>query len=113
VSLYHQTHCLLNLHAQLAISSPSSPSIITEDGDDRRGIRPRYAHLQHCLNYLRQQALCHPDLTLEPGDFAKRVFEVVRLGETHVCRDFETAWDRNTLRWLEWHGFLNESLDAK
>jgi len=59
-------HCLLNLHAQLSSSPPS----ITDDdnGDDGRGGRPRYAHLQHCLNYLRQQALCHPDLTLEPGD---------------------------------------------
>ena len=65
------------------------------------------------LNYLRLQALCHPDLTLEPGDFAKRVFDVERDGETHMCRDFETAWDRNTLRWLEWHRFLNEKLDAE
>lgn len=110
VSLYHQTHCLLNLHAQLAISSPSSSSPPIIDGDDRR---PRYAHLQHCLNYLRQQALCHPDLTLEPGDFTKRDFDVDRQGETHVCRDFETAWDHNTLRWLEWHRFLNGKLDAK
>jgi len=110
VSLYHQTHCLLNLHAQLAISSPSSSSPPIIDDDDRR---PRYAHLQHCLNYLRQQALCHPDLTLEPGDFTKRDFDVDRQGETHVCRDFETAWDHNTLRWLEWHRFLNEELDAK
>ena len=111
VSLYHQTHCLLNLHAQLAISSPST------DEDDRprrrRRRRPRYAHLQHCLNYLRLQALCHPDLTLEPGDFARRDFGVEREGETHVCRDFETAWDRNTLRWLEWHRFLNEKLNAE
>ena len=99
VSLYHQTHCLLNLHAQLA-------------PDDRRR-RPRYAHLQHCLNYLRLQALCRPDLTLEPGDFTKRDFDVVREGETHVCRDFETAWDHNTLRWLEWHRFLNGKLDAE
>jgi Mycotoxin biosynthesis protein UstYa len=111
VSLYHQTHCLLNLHAaQLAISSSSSSSSQSVDKDDRR--RPRYAHLQHCLNYLRLQALCHPDLTLEPGDFAKRDFGVEREGETYVCRDFETAWDRNTLRWLEWHRFLNEKLDA-
>lgn len=101
VSLYHQTHCLLNLHARLAI-----------DDSDRLG-RPRYGHLRHCLNYLRLQALCHPDLTLEPGDFAKRDFEVDREGEGHVCRDFETAWDRNTLGWLEWHRFLNEKLDAE
>jgi Mycotoxin biosynthesis protein UstYa len=95
VSLYHQEHCLLYLHAQL-----------TDRGaNDENG---RFAHHQHCLNYLRQQALCHPDLTLERGDFATRDFEVDRVGETHVCRDFETAWDDNTERWLEWYHFLKD-----
>lgn len=95
VSLYHQEHCLLYLHAQLTDRANN------DDG--------RFAHHQHCLNYLRQQALCHPDLTLERGDFATRDFEVDRVGETHVCRDFETAWDDNTMRWLEWYHFLKES----
>ncbi|KAH9995254.1 hypothetical protein BJV77DRAFT_942950, partial [Russula vinacea] len=93
--LYHQEHCLLYLHAQL-----------TDRGaNDETG---RFAHHQHCLNYLRQQALCHPDLTLERGDFATRDFEVDRVGETHVCRDFGTAWDDNTERWLEWYHFLKD-----
>ncbi len=29
-------------------------------------------HHQHCLNYLRQRALCHPDFTLESRDIARR-----------------------------------------
>jgi hypothetical protein len=99
VSLFHQEHCLLYLHAQL--------SDRTKD-DDSGG---RFAHHQHCLNYLRQQALCHPDLTLEPGDFAAatRDFEVGRVGQTHVCRDFDMAWDYNTEKWLEWYRFLKDS----
>ncbi|KAN0103691.1 protein of unknown function (DUF3328) domain containing protein [Russula decolorans] len=97
VSLYHQEHCLLYFHAQLTdrIEDDSSTG--------------RFAHHQHCLNYLRQQVLCHPDLTLEPGDFATRDFEVDWVGQRHVCRDFDTAWDYNTERWLEWYQFLKDS----
>ena len=94
VSLYHQEHCLLYFHAQLT---------------DRIKDAGRFAHHQHCLNYLRQQALCHPDLSLEPGDFATRDFEVDRDGQRHICHDFDTAWDYNTERWLEWYQFLKDS----
>ncbi|KAI9450395.1 hypothetical protein BJY52DRAFT_1175690 [Lactarius psammicola] len=93
VSLYHQEHCLLYLHRQLT----------------NRTSKRRFPHHQHCLNYLRQQALCHPDLTLEPGDFATRDFEVDRVGQTHTCRDFETAWDYNARNWLDWYYFLKET----
>ena len=93
VSLYHQEHCLFYLHSQLT----------------NRTSMDRFPHHQHCLNYLRQQALCHPDLTLEPGDFAARDFEVDRVGQTHTCRDFETAWDYNARNWLDWYYFLKET----
>jgi Mycotoxin biosynthesis protein UstYa len=98
VSLYHQEHCLVYLHAQLT-------STATATATDRR----RFSHHQHCLNYLRQQALCHPDLTLEPGNFATRDLDVDRIGQTHTCRDFETAWDRNTENWLGWYHFLRDT----
>jgi len=97
VSLYHQEHCLLYFHTELADRRRS-------DATQRQDKR---AHHQHCLNYLRQQALCHPDLTLEPGDFTTRDFDVERVGQTHMCRDFETAWDRNTESWVEWYQFWN------
>ncbi|KAH9956017.1 hypothetical protein BC827DRAFT_821088 [Russula dissimulans] len=100
VSLYHQEHCLLYFHVHLADRRRGGGSTQQED---------RSVHHQHCLNYLRQQALCHPDLTLEPGDFATRDFDVDRVGQTHVCRDFETAWDRNTESWLEWYRFWKDS----
>ena len=93
VSLYHQVHCLVYLHAQLT---------------DRVN-KHRFPHHQHCLNYLRQQALCHPDLTLEPGDFAMRDFDVDRVGQTHTCRDFGAALDHNTKNWLDWYHFLHDT----
>jgi len=101
VSLYHQEHCLLYFHAQLTESDRTGTTTTNDSSPPGR-----FAHHQHCLNYLRQQALCHPDLTLEPGDFTTRDFEVDRVGQTHVCRDFDTAWDYNTERWLEWYHFL-------
>lgn len=107
VSLYHQEHCLLYFHAQLTDRTKNEYK--DEDEDNDSSGRRRFAHHQHCLNYLRQQALCHPDLTLEPGDFATRDFEVDRVGQRHVCRDFDTAWDYNTERWLEWYHFLKDS----
>jgi Mycotoxin biosynthesis protein UstYa len=93
VSLYHQEHCLVYFHAQL-----------TDRADEHR-----FPHHQHCLNYLRQQALCHPDLTFESGDFATRDFDVDRVGPTHTCRDFEAAWDYNTEKWLGWYHFLRDT----
>ena len=119
VSLYHQEHCLLYFHAQLAERRTNLQSKGDSDSSTI-GASGRAAHHQHCLNYLRQQALCYPDLTLEPaGDFAaatmtttstpRRDFEVDRVGETHVCRDFDAAWDYNTERWLEWYDFLKDS----
>ncbi|KAH8993695.1 hypothetical protein EDB92DRAFT_1759978, partial [Lactarius akahatsu] len=71
---YYQEH---SLHKQLT----------------NRTSKRRLPHHRHCLNYLRQQALCHPDLTLEPGDFARRNCEVDRIGQTHTCRDLDTVWD--------------------
>ena len=93
VSFYHQEHCLLYLHGQLTNCTS----------------KHRFPHHQHCLNYLPQQALCHPDLTFEPGDFARRDFGVDRVGEAHMCRDFETAWDYNARNWLDWYYFLTET----
>ena len=93
VSVFHQQHCLLNLYKQLT----------------NRTNKHRFPHHKHCLNYLRWHALCHPDLTLEPGDFARRDFEVDRVGQTHTCRDFEAAWDYDTRNWLDWYHFLKET----
>ena len=59
-------------------------------------------HLWHCLNYLRQSILCSPDLTLEPGDFEQRDFEVERGNGLHVCNNWDQVYqmlDENILDW--------------
>ena len=50
-------------------------------------------HVRHCLGYLRTSILCRPDLTLEPGDFTQRDFDVDWVGETHSCRDHSVIYD--------------------
>nr|GAT60886.1 predicted protein [Mycena chlorophos] len=58
VSMYHELHCLQQFRDTLVDVGP----------------RVDWGHLHHCLNYIRQRALCQADLTLEPGDFTKRDF---------------------------------------
>ena len=36
-------------------------------------------------------------------------FEVDQVGQTHTCRDFETAWDYIARNWLDWYYFLKET----
>ncbi|KAH0584445.1 hypothetical protein H2248_009982 [Termitomyces sp. 'cryptogamus'] len=85
VSMFHQLHCLrmLNLafgKARIATSG----------------------HVQHCLNYLRQAALCSADLTIEAGNFEDRDFATARTGATYMCKDWSLVYpflEENGARW--------------
>ncbi|TFK35073.1 hypothetical protein BDQ12DRAFT_635565 [Crucibulum laeve] len=76
VSMFHQLHCLRLMRYALS------------------GVYDAYAsgHMHHCLNYLRQEILCSPDLTLEPADVLSRDFEVDRVGGIHVCKDWNESY---------------------
>ncbi|KAI0053245.1 hypothetical protein FA95DRAFT_1601266 [Auriscalpium vulgare] len=84
VSMFHQLHCLRYIRS--AYTDEESPS---------------KAHMQHCINYMRQAILCQADLTLEPGNFAQRNFTIDRVGQTHVCRDWDGMYDVVGRNWLE------------
>jgi hypothetical protein len=89
VTMFHELHCLRIIN--LAFSKSPVASV---------------GHIKHCLSYLRQNALCAADLSLEPGDFEKKDFNIEQLGATHVCKDWSTvykvmddnfyAWSNNT-----------------
>ncbi|KAI0319587.1 hypothetical protein OF83DRAFT_768569 [Amylostereum chailletii] len=85
ISMYHQLHCVQSLSKDVIVAK-----------------RSRWGHIQHCLNYLRQMALCRPDLTLEPGDFSMRNFTKDRTGALHVCKDWNLVHDALTRNWEEW-----------
>ncbi len=70
-SMFHEIHCLRMLNRAFSKMYGATP-----------------AHLKHCLNYIRQNILCSPDLTLEPGDFEQRDFEVERTSGVHMCKDW-------------------------
>ncbi|KAJ3571226.1 hypothetical protein NP233_g3891 [Leucocoprinus birnbaumii] len=76
VTMYHELHCLRVLNKAFGKHPIATPG-----------------HIQHCLNYLRQGALCHPDLSLEPGNFEEKDFGVERTGAIHMCRDWEAPYE--------------------
>ena len=93
ITMFHQLHCLRNFHE----------AFINGTGDGPR------RHVQHCLNLLRQEALCQADLTLQPGDFMSRNFTEDRLGATHICRDWAAVYDELEANWIEWRRFQKSS----
>ncbi|TFK18153.1 hypothetical protein FA15DRAFT_683358 [Coprinopsis marcescibilis] len=95
VSMFHQLHCLRGVQNALA--------------KGWKTLHPaRRGHINHCFNYIRQWTLCNADLTLEPGDFAKRNFTEQRAGATHTCVDWVPAYDFMNEKWREWTIFRAE-----
>ncbi|KAK0432650.1 hypothetical protein EV421DRAFT_2000456 [Armillaria borealis] len=74
-------------------------------------------HELHCVESLGKMllALCHPDMTLEPGDFMERNFTEERTGEEHICNDWEEVSDAGTRNWIEWYEWRKYagSVDSK
>lgn len=85
VSMFHQMHCLRVLNLAFSKARIATPG-----------------HIKHCLNYLRQAALCAADLTLEPGDFETKDYGVERTGATYTCRDWSSVYpimEEYSARW--------------
>ncbi|KAF8142287.1 hypothetical protein K438DRAFT_1995144 [Mycena galopus ATCC 62051] len=97
VTMLHQHHCIETFGQQITR---------THKAND-------WGHLQHCLNYLREMAMCQPDMTLEQGDFTKRNFTTERDGAIHVCRDLEPVYEALSGNWREWVKFKKNSNKGK
>lgn len=82
VSMFHQIHCLRFFNWAFDPKFEGQYKFFATHG-----------HNTHCLNYLRQVALCASDLTLEKGDFMSRNLSLQRVGATHVCRDWSKVYD--------------------
>lgn len=84
VTMFHELHCLRMLNLAF------EPGYVES------------SHIKHCLDYLRQMALCSADLTLERGDFIQQDFTINKTGETHRCRDWGKVYqvmDDNLHAW--------------
>ncbi|KAI0787537.1 hypothetical protein C8Q74DRAFT_1366397 [Fomes fomentarius] len=91
ISMFHELHCLRMING--AFSKMKGANV---------------GHIKHCLNYVRQGVLCNPDLTLEPGNFEERDFEVERLGGTHLCKNWNPIYewvDNNFETWANKTGW--------
>ncbi|THU92336.1 hypothetical protein K435DRAFT_862586 [Dendrothele bispora CBS 962.96] len=84
LTMFHEMHCLRMLNLAF------DPSNILSDD-----------HITHCLGYLRQQVLCHPDLTLEPAGWQDRDLNSGE-GATHLCWDWEAVYRLVDDNWSTW-----------
>ena len=92
VPMFHELHCIRSMASVMV------------NGLDSLGPAGQ-GHIHHCFNYLRQWTLCDADVTLEPGDFARRNFSEERVGATHVCRDWEPVYDMVDAGWETWEAY--------
>ncbi|KAG1736753.1 hypothetical protein EDB19DRAFT_1018812 [Suillus lakei] len=58
--------------------------------DDYAAMRPPSLMTRHCMNYLRQSILCHPNMRIEPA--VNNIGSAVRGYET-VCRDWTKVYE--------------------
>ncbi|PBK62188.1 hypothetical protein ARMSODRAFT_1025108 [Armillaria solidipes] len=96
VEMFHELHCLRVLN----FAFDRSPMA-------------RVDHVHHCLNYLRQMALCSADVTLEPDDFIERNFEGSRTGSVHVCHDWSALYDAMEENWVQWEDVVGDDTSAR
>lgn len=95
-TIYHERHCLRLIHRALF------PDLVYDKTSN--------GHAQHCLSYLRQMTLCHPDLTLEPPDvLSHRADSLNSGGATHVCGDWSLAVERGREMLSEWRQLVDDS----
>ncbi|WPG99840.1 Hypothetical protein R9X50_00266000 [Acrodontium crateriforme] len=102
IDMMHSLHCVNSLRKALSSDYYAGTEMLLLPGETMR------LHLDHCLEQLRQQALCYADttaVTLKPiiTDLDDGRKMLTMLGETerlHVCRDAEPIlnWVREQAR---------------
>ncbi|KAK0486111.1 hypothetical protein IW261DRAFT_1559536 [Armillaria novae-zelandiae] len=92
VPMFHELHCTVLLFESFAPNTE----------------KPHWGHIKHCMNYIRQWALCRADLTLERGSFEQRDFVKERVGAMHACKDWNAVYAYASTNWDEWgHDWVN------
>lgn len=93
LSVFHNLHCLNEI--RLALEHHHDES--AEEDWMHQG----RAHLDHCVDQIRQALMCHADLTPVPMIPVEGGPEgaILGNGEIHTCRDFDAIWE-----WVEERG---------
>ena len=99
IGVTHEQHCLRLLRFTLA-----------KDAVPHGAVRN---HCEHCLSFLRQQALCAADSTIEPGDAFARNFTAERVTVERECRmDPEAFYASMWHQWNEWVDFKQKTVST-
>ncbi|TFY55602.1 hypothetical protein EVJ58_g8143 [Rhodofomes roseus] len=85
--MVHEQHCTRWIRMALQAAHPH---------EQQKG------HLAHCLNYMRQLALCSADATLEPADILSRDYAKERWNVDHQCHDWSAIYEAMRTNYLEW-----------
>jgi hypothetical protein len=89
-SFFHEQHCLRQIVLGLN-HVPNAP----------------ISHVRHCLQYLRQMALCQSDLTLEPvSGNPEDIFEWDTSAGSHKCKDWTLPMEKMEQNLREWQKYL-------
>lgn len=87
VTVVHELHCMRWMRLGLQVENST---------EQQKG------HLAHCLNYMRQLALCSADTTLEPADILSRDYTKERWSVDHRCNDWPQVYETMRDNYLEW-----------
>ena len=108
VAVFHSLHCLQMISKRLLDPNGFTPQDCSGleygfNADKFNETVQIACHIQHCVDWIRQDVLCLADPTLEP--FIKAESEIYK-PEYHQCRNFEGVRD-----WAvenEWPGSMND-----
>ena len=90
LDVLHTLHCLNRLRLMIY------PQVYGEKSEESRNAQ---AHNAHCLDHLRQLAMCHSDLTPIPTQFFPGIQRnYINSSREHTCRSFQHVRDWATER---------------
>lgn len=95
----YELHCLRVVVTALGEDGPLAPG------------RQR-AHVERCLNVLRQFALCDADATVEPAGNMEGSFVGGRFEGERVCKDWRALYGAIERNWEDWKHFRETADDA-
>jgi hypothetical protein len=90
LNVYHELHCIKRIH-QYMYKEHYFPDL------DEELIELNRKHNEHCIDYLRQAAMCHGDIGLMTFEWAPDSRVPVARATTHQCAKWDNIenWSRN------------------
>lgn len=89
LSVFHVLHCLSVLRRSLYPRRYNS-SLVNADGTVDYH---RWHHVDHCLETVRRDVLCHADTAATTWEWVEATQMTIRPETRHVCRDFDKLSD--------------------